>query len=36
MAIWGTIWVLSLALLIAIPVGIGTAILLEEYLRRAP
>ena len=32
-AIWGTIWVLSLALLIAIPVGIGTAILLEEYLR---
>lgn len=33
MAIWGTIWVLSLALLIAIPVGIGTAILLEEYLR---
>lgn len=32
-AIWGTAWVLSLALLIAIPVGIGTAILLEEYLR---
>ncbi|GAA6730567.1 phosphate ABC transporter permease PstA [Thermus sp. 93170] len=32
-AIWGTVWVLSLALLIAIPVGIGTAILLEEYLR---
>jgi len=32
-AIWGTIWVISLALLIAIPVGIGTAILLEEYLR---
>ncbi|MDM7325220.1 MAG: phosphate ABC transporter permease PstA [Thermus sp.] len=32
-AIWGTVWVLGLALLIAIPVGIGTAILLEEYLR---
>ncbi|WP_024119798.1 phosphate ABC transporter permease PstA [Thermus thermophilus] len=32
-AIWGTVWVLSLALLLAIPVGIGTAILLEEYLR---
>lgn len=32
-AIWGTVWVLGIALLIAIPVGIGTAILLEEYLR---
>ncbi|MFN4070183.1 MAG: phosphate ABC transporter permease PstA [Thermus caldifontis] len=32
-AIWGTVWVLGMALLIAIPVGIGTAILLEEYLR---
>ncbi|TBH17565.1 phosphate ABC transporter permease PstA [Thermus thermamylovorans] len=32
-AVLGSIWVLSLALLIAIPVGIGTAILLEEYLR---
>ena len=32
-AIWGTVWVLSLALFFAIPVGIGTAILLEEYLR---
>ena len=32
-AIWGTVWVLSLALLFAIPVGVGTAILLEEYLR---
>lgn len=32
-AIWGTVWVLGLALLMAIPVGIGTAILLEEYLR---
>ena len=32
-AIWGTVWVLGLALLIAIPVGIGTAILLEEYVR---
>ncbi|WP_337844894.1 phosphate ABC transporter permease PstA [Thermus sp.] len=33
-AIAGTLWVLGLALLIAIPVGIGTAILLEEYLRQ--
>ncbi|MGQ9510772.1 MAG: phosphate ABC transporter permease PstA [Thermaceae bacterium] len=32
-AVLGTVWVLALALLIAIPVGIGTAILLEEYLR---
>ena len=32
-AVAGTVWVLTLALLIAIPVGVGTAILLEEYLR---
>jgi len=32
-AVVGTVWVLTLALLIAIPVGVGTAILLEEYLR---
>ena len=32
-AIWGTVWVLSLALLFAIPVGVGRAILLVEYLR---
>lgn len=32
-ALWGTVWVLGLSLLLAIPVGVGTAILLEEYLR---
>ncbi len=33
-AVVGTVWVLGLALLIAIPVGVGSAILLEEYLRQ--
>ena len=30
-AIWGTIWVISLTALTAIPIGIGAAIYLEEY-----
>ncbi len=30
-AIWGSLWVISLTILIAFPVGIGAAIYLEEY-----
>lgn len=30
-ALWGTIWVVSLTILIAFPVGVGAAIFLEEY-----
>lgn len=30
-AIWGTLWVISLTILIALPIGVGSAIYLEEY-----
>lgn len=30
-ALWGTIWVVSLTILIAFPIGVGAAIFLEEY-----
>ena len=33
-ALWGTVWLVGLTALFAIPVGIGAAIYLEEYARR--
>ncbi|MFL5761648.1 MAG: phosphate ABC transporter permease PstA [Thermomicrobiales bacterium] len=30
-ALWGTIWVISLTAVIALPIGIGAAVYLEEY-----
>ena len=30
-ALWGTIWVISLTALLAFPIGVGSAIYLEEY-----
>src|ERR1700722_6334808 len=32
--LWGTFWLVSLAALIAVPVGVGAAVFLEEYARK--
>jgi phosphate transport system permease protein len=32
--LWGSFWLVSLAALIAVPVGVGAAVFLEEYARR--
>jgi phosphate transport system permease protein len=32
--LWGSFWLVSLAALIAVPVGIGAAVFLEEYARK--
>jgi phosphate transport system permease protein len=34
-ALWGTLWVISLTTLIAVPVGVAAAIYLEEFARRS-
>lgn len=33
-AIWGSIWVVGLTALISLPVGVGTAVYLEEFARK--
>jgi phosphate transport system permease protein len=33
-ALWGSVWLITLTTLVAVPVGIGSAIYLEEYGRR--
>ncbi len=33
-ALWGSVWLISLTALFAVPVGVGAAIYLEEYSRR--
>lgn len=35
-ALWGSIWVLGLTLVIAVPLGIGAGVFLYEYARRNP
>lgn len=34
-AIWGTIWLMGLTTLIAVPLGVGAAVYLEEYARKS-
>ncbi|HSR68823.1 MAG TPA: phosphate ABC transporter permease PstA [Acidobacteriota bacterium] len=35
-AIWGTIWIIGLTAVVAIPVGVAAALYLEEYARPGP
>ena len=34
-ALWGSIWLMLLTAVISIPLGIGTAIYLEEYAKKS-